>query len=74
MSHVHFQQDHFQWFQNNFIIDVKKKNEYLPEDEERSEEGKCVEDATDSKTETKSSVNSEHRCILSALLSMTCTY
>lgn len=51
---------------------MKKKNEYLPEDEERSKEGKRVEDATNSKTEAKSSVNSEHRCILSALLSMTC--
>uniref|UniRef100_A0A8W8HLQ4 Heat shock factor 2-binding protein n=1 Tax=Magallana gigas TaxID=29159 RepID=A0A8W8HLQ4_MAGGI len=55
---------------NNFIIDVKKKNEYLPEDEERSKEGKRVEDATDSKIEAKSSelmsVSQSDLCMLVA--------
>lgn len=38
---------------------MKKKNEYLPADEEKYKEGKHVEGATESKTEAKSSVISE---------------
>lgn len=53
---------------------MKKKNEYLLEDEERFEEGKCVEDVIDFKIEIKSLVNLEYRCILFVLFLMICIY
>lgn len=47
------------------MSDVKKKYESSPADEEKSKERKLVEDAIDSKSETKSSVNSEELLTLS---------
>lgn len=51
---------------------MKKKNEYLLEDEERFKEGKCVEDVINFKIEVKSLVNLEYRCILFVLFLMIC--
>lgn len=51
---------------------MKKKNEYLLEDEERFKEGKCVEDVIDFKIEVMSLVNLEYRCILFVLFLMLC--
>lgn len=51
---------------------MKKKNEYLLEDEERFKEGKCVEDVINFKIEVKSLVNLKYRCILFVLFLMIC--